>query len=103
MTTMTTSDITAFVESQAQRIRELEARVAELETEVEKEPVYCEYNGLEFWLTELFAGYGVEGVNYGYTLRDRNAGWVSGGGAYETRHDATKAAFTRIETLTFNR
>jgi len=46
---MTTSDITAFVESQAQRIRELEARVAELETEVEKEP----YRGIEFWLTEL--------------------------------------------------
>src|SRR5208282_131657 len=100
---MTTSDITAFVESQAQRIRELEARVAELETEVEKEPVHCEYRGIEFWLTELDPGYTMATNHYyGYHLRGegrRN----EGGGAYETRHDATKAAFARIETLTFNR
>jgi len=38
---------------------------------------------------------------YGYQLKSKDH--VEGGGAYETKHEATKAAFARIETLTFDR
>jgi hypothetical protein len=103
---MTTSDITAFVESQAARIRELEAKVAELEAELEKEPCNPEYRGIEFWITELDPGYTLAtNPYYGYHLRQVNGkgrGNV-GGGAYETKHDATKAALAAIENLTFDR
>jgi hypothetical protein len=100
---MTTSDITTFLESQAARIRELEAKIAELEAELEKEPVYCEYRGIEFWITELDPGYTMAtNPYYGYHLRGNGRG-NEGGGAYATKHEATKAAFARIETLTFDR
>ena len=68
--------------------------------------LFPEYRGFEFWLVELFAGYGHEdSPNYGYVLRsvgERSASSLSGG-AYATKHEATKAAFARIETLTFDR
>jgi hypothetical protein len=42
--------------------------------------------------------------NYGYHLRSVDGkGHNEGGGAYATKHEATKAAFARIETLTFDR
>jgi hypothetical protein len=100
---MTTNDITTFIESQAARILELEAKVTELETDLEKEPLHCEYRGIEFWLSELDPGY-TQATNpyYGYHLRGNGRG-NEGVGAYTTKHEATKAAFARIETLTFDR
>lgn len=97
------SDITTFIECQAARILELEAKVAELETELEKEPLRCEYRGIEFWLSELDPGW-TQATNpyYGYHLRGKDRG-NEGGGAYATKHEATKAAFARIETITFDR
>jgi hypothetical protein len=65
-----------------------------------------EYRGFEFWIVELFAGYGNESSKcYGYHLRGvgERDGHNEGGGAYQTKHEATKAAFARIETLTFDR
>jgi len=64
--------------------------------------IFPEYRGFEFWLTELFPGYGNESSkSYGYQLQSKDH--VEGGGAYETKHAATCAAFARIETLTFDR
>jgi hypothetical protein len=108
---MTTNDITAFLDSQAARIKQLEAQVAGLTEELEAlnqdvERRLPEYRGFEFWLTELFPGYGNETSKaYGYSLRGVGSrdGHNEGGGAYATKHEATKAAFARIETLTFDR
>ena len=64
-----------------------------------------EYRGFEFYITELFAGYGNESSKaYGYQLNGVGArdGYNVGGGAYSTKHEATCAAFARIETLTFD-
>jgi hypothetical protein len=61
-----------------------------------------EYRGFTFWLTELFPGYGNESSkSYAYQLQSPDH--VEGGGAYATKHEATKAAFARIENLTFDR
>ena len=68
--------------------------------------LFPEYRGFEFWLTELFPGYGNEtSKSYGYHIKGFVAQMAhcEGGGAYETKHEATKAAFARIETLTFDR
>jgi hypothetical protein len=106
---VTTSDITAFLECQAVQIRALEANVTalteELESERAKEPVHCEYRGFEFWLTELDPGYVKDAKpNFGYNLRRTNGQThLEGGGAYATKHEATCAAFARIETLSFDR
>jgi hypothetical protein len=66
-----------------------------------------EYRGYEFWLCELDNA-GATDKYYGYQLREvtpcrYSAVHVEGGGAYPSKHDATKAAFARIETLTFDR
>ena len=68
--------------------------------------LFPEYRGFEFWLTELDPGWGKDAdkPNYGYHLRSVDGkGHNEGGGAYATKHEATKAAFARIETLTFDR
>jgi hypothetical protein len=76
--------------------------------------IFPEYRGFKFWLTELFPSYGNESSKcYGYQLREvshydeRRGSYGTchheGGGAYPTKHEATKAAFARIERLTFDR
>jgi hypothetical protein len=106
---MTPNDVTTFIESQAARIRQLEADITtltdELESERSKETANCEYRGFEFWLTELDPGYTLAtNPYYGYYLRQSAHPFHNeGGGAYATKHEATKAALARIETLTFDR
>jgi hypothetical protein len=72
---------------------------------VNNKRLFPEYRGFEFCLTELDPGYTSDKPNYGYHLRKVTPGavQVEGGGAYATKHEATKAAFARIETLTFDR
>jgi hypothetical protein len=67
--------------------------------------LFPEYRGFEFWLTELDPGWGKDAdkPNCGYHLRSVDGKGLQGGGAYATKHEATKAAFARIETLTFDR
>jgi hypothetical protein len=106
---MNTNDVTTFIESQTARIRQLECNVAalteELETERAKELVNPKYRGIEFWICKLDPGYTLTTNHYyGYHLRQSAHPFHNeGGGAYATKHEATKAAFARIETLTVDR
>jgi hypothetical protein len=63
--------------------------------------LFPEYRDYEFWLTQLE---GWDKPHYGYQLRSTtDERYDCAGGAYPSKHEATKAAFARIETLTFNR
>lgn len=66
--------------------------------------LFPEYRGFEFWITELDNGYTLNGpTRYGYNLQSVKNNHAEGGGSYPSKHEATKAAFARIETLTFDR
>jgi type VI protein secretion system component Hcp len=69
--------------------------------------LFPEYRGFEFWICKLDNA-GATDNYYGYQLREvapcrYSACHHEGGGAYTSKHEATKAAFARIETLTFDR
>jgi len=62
------------------------------------------YNGFEFWLTRLDN----DTHPFGYQIQETAATgaetrWTTAGGPYRTKHDATAAAFARIEALSSKR